>query len=84
MLGHILILQHITLSFCEQFSICASFEKNHYYLSDVYLERLQYVCMYVCMYVCIYVCICCKGTYMYVVSKQLTCTAFGSISNTEF
>ena len=55
MLGHILILHHITLSFCEQFSICASFEKNHYYLSDVYLERLQYVCMYVCMYVFMYV-----------------------------
>ena len=42
MLHHILILRHITLTFCDQFSICASFENNNYFLSDAYLERLRY------------------------------------------
>ena len=31
------------LNFCGQFSICVSFDENDYYLSDAYLEHLQYV-----------------------------------------
>ena len=30
MLHHILILRHITLTFCDQFSICVSFENNNF------------------------------------------------------
>ena len=43
MLSHILILCHITLNFCGQFSICVSFDENGYFLSDAYLEHLRYV-----------------------------------------
>ena len=42
MLRHFLILHHILLTFLRPISICASLEKNNYFLSDTYLERLQY------------------------------------------
>ena len=42
MLRHFLILHHISLTFLRPISICALFEKNNYFLSDAYLERLQY------------------------------------------
>ena len=45
MLCHILIFHHIMLTFCDQFSICASFAKNYYVLSDAYLEHLRYLSM---------------------------------------
>jgi len=45
MLRHVVILHHIMLTFCDQFSICASFE-NNIFLSDAYLEHLRYLCLY--------------------------------------